>query len=483
MPTSLQPAESLRLSPTSGCGTLESPWTGWEDRLEDPTAGSPRTFALAPGFYAVSRPVRLTEGVTLTADPARGGQVWFLPAEKARTLETVFLVERSDQVRISGICVNGGRDRARSGLLVKGSRNLQVSGCRFEDFGHPMGSAIRVEGESSELPAHEIVVQSCLFLSGTRGLVLGRDTSDLLVVDNRFDEIAGASLTVDPGDQWMDYGLIFVKNRIHASRAARIAPFVTLRPGAEGIRLAENTVQAEDEAGGDHAAVDIEGGGPLSRRRLEVLLNRILGGTGPGIRASQCGPGFVAAGNEIFACGSENDGSLELVGCHGVLAEDNDVKEPAGPGIRVRNCSASRLNGNEVKGSDSGHPRGGSVGLIVEGDGSRRLRLTDNRVSSVKEAGIHVDWCEGARIVGNEVEDCGEGIHVAAARRLLLVGNDCRDNGRGGIRIAEDVRRGLVALNYAILNGTIDLDIRGERIRYRSNKVDRQTLPPATASE
>jgi len=482
--TSLPAQETLRLTPPSGCGTLESPWTGWEDRLEESAFDGARTFALAPGFYGVSRPIRVGSRTSLGVDAGEEGQVWFLPADPRCNLESLFLVQDAEQVRITDVCLNGRGGRARHGILVRSARNLQVSGCRFEDFGHPEGSAIRVQGESADRPAREIVLKSCLFLNGRRGIELACDASDLLVVDNRFEEIAGASLTADPGDRWLDYGLIFVKNRIRASRESRLGPLLDLRPGAEGIRLAENTLEAEAGAAvGEHPAIGIQGGGPLSRRRLEVLLNRIVGVAGAAIRASECGPGFVAAGNELLTCGGEEDGTLEIVACHGVLVEDNDVREPAGPGIRVRDCSASRLNGNEVQGSPQGAPRGGSSGLLVEGERSRGLRITDNRVSSIRGNGIHIAGCDGVRVVGNEVEDCGGGIHVAHATRLLLVGNDCRDNGSGGIRIAEGVRNGRVALNYAILNGTADLEIRGERIRCRSNKVDHQMLPPADASD
>ncbi|HMB69896.1 MAG TPA: right-handed parallel beta-helix repeat-containing protein, partial [bacterium] len=121
-------------------------------------------------------------------------------------------------------------------------------------------------------------------------------------------------------------------------------------------------------------------------------------------------------------------------------------------------------------------------GVLVEGGGSRRLRLTDNRIRCVKEDGLRIEWCAGARVVGNEVEDCGSGIRASRGTSLLLVGNDCRDNGDGGILVADAVHRGLVALNYAILNGTSDLEVHGEQIRCRANKVDRGEYPSAPPS-
>jgi hypothetical protein len=63
---------------------------------------------------------------------------------------------------------------------------------------------------------------------------------------------------------------------------------------------------------------------------------------------------------------------------------------------------------------------------------------------------------------------------VTSASALVLVGNDCRDNGDGGIRVDADVRRGLVALNHAILNGPVDLVVRGQGVRRRDNKVENE---------
>jgi parallel beta-helix repeat protein len=462
------------LRPTSGCGTLESPWTGWEAQIEARTHEE-NTFRLVPGFYGVSRPVRLADGVSLIEDPGDGGRAWFLPVANA-PLESLFEIEGRRRVRLSGVCFNGRGTRARHGIVVHSVQGLEITRCRFEDFADVEGGAILVDGVP-EFPAREIVVQSCSFLHGSSGLRLGRNAADLLVVDNRFEEISGSSLWIDPRDEWADYGLIFVQNRVHAARGTRTAPFVTIRPGAEGIRIAENTLEAERAAqGADLAAIEVRGGGPRSRRRLELMVNRVVGVGGPAIRARQCGPGFAAAGNEIVACGNGKDGSIDLVGCHGILVEDNRISEPSGAGIRAQDCSGARLNGNEVEGGSPVLPRGGSVGLLVEGEGSARLRLTDNRVSAVREDGLRIGWCKGLRVVGNEVEDCGRGILVQRAHRLLLVGNDCRDNGQGGIRIDRDVHRGLVALNYAILNGTSDLEVLGERIRCRSNKVDRESL-------
>jgi hypothetical protein len=466
--------ETPTLRPASGCGTLESPWTGWEAQVEVrlPESGG---FRLLPGFYGVSRPVRLADGVSLVEDPREAGRAWFLPVANA-PMEALFEIEGRRHVRLSGLCLNGRGKRARRGILVRGVQGLELTSCRFEDFADAEGGAILVDG-APELPAREIVVQSCSFLHGAHGLRLGRNAADLLVADNRFEEITGSSLSIDPRDEWADYGLIFVQNRVRAAHETRTAPFVDVRPGAEGIRIAENILEAEGTAQRQSLpAIDVRGGGPRSRRRLEVLLNRVVGIGGPAVRARQCGPGFAVAGNEIVACGNGKDGALELVGCHGILVEDNRVSEPSGAGIRAQDCSAARLNGNEIQGGSPSLPRGGTVGVLVEGEGSARLRLTDNRVSAVREDGVRIGWCRSVRVVGNEVEDCGRGIFVERAHRLLLVGNDCRDNGQGGIRIDREVRRGFVALNYAILNGTSDLDVRGDRIRCRSNKVDRQSI-------
>ena len=211
------------------------------------------------------------------------------------------------------------------------------------------------------------------------------------------------------------------------------------------------------------------------------MLNRIAGTTGPGIAASRCDPGLLAAGNHLSACGSVELGGIDLVSCHGVLVEDNEVLDGPGPGIRLHDCSSTRLNGNEVRGGSDSPARGGTVGVLVGGTTTRRLRVTDNRISGVREEGVRVAAAHGLRLVGNEVQDCGHGIRIAEATNLLLVGNDCRDNGRGGIQVDFPVRRGLVALNHAILNGVTDLEIRGHRIRCRDNKVDRHGSRPEPA--
>lgn len=484
MLTSPSPVETRTLEPTAGCGTLESPWTGWEGPLERRSDGERRVFVLAPGFYGVQRPVRLADDVEIASGTGHSDGPWFLPVAGGDPLETLLLVDGSRNVTLSGIRLNGRRRGARHGVIVRGGSAFQVVGSRFEDFEDETGAALVVEGESEARPAREAVVQSCWFLSGTTAIRLGRHARDLLIDDNRFEEMTGSAARVDPCDEWIDYGLIFARNRMHNARTRRAAPFVTLAAGAEGVRLAENTCMVEGVSAGaapaggsppaeEPSGIEIEGGGPRSRRRVELLLNRLVGIGGSGIRASRCGPGFVAAGNQLVACGGPDAPAIDLRASHRVLIEDNEINEPVGAGIRLRDCTGARLNGNEIEGSSPSLPRGGTVGVLVEGERSRRVRLTDNRVRCVKEEGLRIDDCTGARIVGNEVEDCGSGIRTTRGTALLLVGNDCRDNGDGGIVVGANVRRGFVALNYAILNGSSDLDVRGEAIRCRSNKVDR----------
>ena len=436
--------ETVRLQPTGGCGSLESPWTGWEDQLEAGARSDAKVWILSPGFYGVSRPIRLASGTTLAADPAVDGRAWFLPAPTCQArLETLFLVDGHHEITLTGICLNGREHRAAHGLLVRCGTAVQVVGCRFGDFADESGAAILVSGESEDRHVRSVVVKDCHILNGAVGLRLGRDATDLLVTGNRFEEIAGPSLLLDPKDHWSSYGLIFVKNRAFATRPDRPAPFVHVMPGAEGIRIAENTFEGPTSDGSEWSAVEVHGGGPMSTRRIEVLLNMIVGVPGPGIVARQCGPGFLAAGNRITACGSGDDGSIQLTACHGILVEDNEIDEPAGPGIRASDCRATRLNGNGVLGhSDRAMPRAGDIGIRIDGEGSRRLRITDNKISGMKEAGIRVDDSAGVRIVGNEVEDCGEGIRAAKARGLLLVGNDCRDNSDGGLLVDREVTRG-----------------------------------------
>jgi parallel beta-helix repeat protein len=471
-------AETLALQPTAGCGTLESPWTGWEAALERPCDGAHRAFLPAPGFYGVERPVRLADHVELASPAGRSDGPWFLPVAGRAPLETLFLVDGSRDVALGGLRLNGRGKGARHGVIVRGGSGFHLTGAHLEDFEDGAGAAVLVEGESAQHASRGIVVQSCWFLNGSVAVRLGRHASDLLVDDNRFEEITGPAIQADPRDEWIDYGLIVARNRMRNARSRRTAAFVVLAAGAEGVRLAENSCEVENAGNASGpAGFEIHGGGPVSRRRVELLLNRFVGIPGPGIRAQRCGPGFVAAGNQLVQCGAADAPAIDLRGSHRVLIEDNEIAEPGGPGIRLRDCARVRLNGNEIQGGSRGLPRGGSVGVLVEGGGSKRLRLTDNRIRCVKDDGLRIEWCAGARVVGNEVEDCGGGIRASRGTSLLLVGNDCRDNGNGGIVVADAVRRGFVALNYAILNGSSDLEVRGEAIRCRANKVDRGTFP------
>jgi nitrous oxidase accessory protein NosD len=213
----------------------------------------------------------------------------------------------------------------------------------------------------------------------------------------------------------------------------------------------------------------------VSTRRLEFLQNRIVSTPGPGLRCRKCGPGLLVAGNHFVACGNPDSGALELNDCDGVLVEDNEITELVGAGIALRDCLGLRVNGNEIVGTrDTRTPRGGTIGIAAAGMASRRLRITDNRVSGVRQQGILVGAGRGVRVTGNEIEDCGEGIRMCELSRFVLVGNDCRDNTTGGIHVEDQATRGLVALNHSILNGPVDLQVRGERIRCRRNKVDRE---------
>jgi hypothetical protein len=203
------------------------------------------------------------------------------------------------------------------------------------------------------------------------------------------------------------------------------------------------------------------------------MMNTMTSVRGPAIEARQAGPGFLACGNKTTGCGTAKKAAIDLSACYGVLIEDNEIRESYGPALRLADCQRTRANGNDVKGTmDSAKPRAGGPGVVVDGNGTRRVRVSDNRVSGLKEAGVFVGGGSGLRVVGNEVKDCGEGIRVQAARALVLVGNDCRDNGDGGIRVGADVRRGLVALNHAILNGSVDLAVHGAGVRCRDNKFE-----------
>ncbi len=488
MPVVSSAVDPIRIRAMSGCGTLHSPWTGWEDQIED---GPPsHTYQFVPGFYAASHPVRLGSGTVLEPRPGQPGRAWFLPRrESTDPFEALFVVDGAHGIALRGLCFNGGGDGARHGLLVRCATGLQIEGCRFGDFGAQDGSAIRIEGEGEHRHVREVVIQASRFINDRCGVRLGPWASDLLIADNRFEEVWGPALLVDPRDHRSDYGLIFVKNHLRAARPGREGPFIRILAGAEGIRVAENTIDgaAASPALGPRAArevspgIEVRGEGRQGVRRLEIILNQIRGTTGPGLAALRCDAGLLAAGNHLTACGSAQLGGVDLVSCHGALVEDNEIREQPGPGIRLQDCSSSRLNGNEICGGSDSPVRGGTVGLLVGGSTTRRVRVTDNRISGVREEGVRVSSSLGLRLVGNEVQDCGHGIRIAAATNLLLVGNDCRDNGRGGIQVDPPVHRGLVALNYAILNGVMDLEVRGHRIRCRDNKVDKQGSQPEPA--
>lgn len=473
--------ESIPVRAKSGCGTLESPWMGWEDQLETPGAQF-RHHVFDAGFWGVTRAVRLPGGSTLTAAPNSGGRPWFLPMER---VDTLFRIDGVHEVTLSGLCLNGRGSRATHGVYVRCGTAIQVDTCAFGDFAHDAGAALRIDGESAERFVREVVIHGCRFVNGTVAVKLDRHVSDLLINDNRIEEFRGPALQVDPRDDWFDYGLIFVKNRISASAPDRQGPFLSIRPGAEGIRLADNDFSGPDDGreatGKEWAAIHVRGGGMRGRRRIELLSNRVVGVAGPAIEARQCGPGFLVAGNHAVACGTLAKAVIDLAGCQGALLEDNEIAEATGAAIRVTDCAGSRVNGNEIHGlSDATAPRGGSTGVLVEGTGARLVRITDNRIFGVRDPGILVAGGVGLRVVGNEVQDCGEGIRVTAGRNLVLVGNDCRDNGAGGIRVDAPVHRGVVALNYAILNGPVDLEVLGQRIACRRNKVDRTGTVPGS---
>lgn len=481
MSTTSLPAASIPVRPHSGYGTLESPWIGWEDQLEAALHDSlPRHFTFGAGVWGVSRPVLLPTGTTLAAAANTEGRPWLLPMER---IETMFKVDGAHEVTLVGLCFNGRGAKAAHGVLLRAGTRMHVDACAFDDFAHEEGAALRIDGESRERHVRGVVVRSCHFVNGMIALKLERHVSDLLVTDNRFEEFRGPAVQLDPRDDWQDYGLIFVQNRISATTHDRQGPMLSVRPGAEGIRMADNDFAGPDDGRevGDHAwaAMQLRGGGARGRRRLELLSNRVVGVSGPAIEARHCGPGFLAAGNHVAACGTRRKAVIDVTDCHGALIEDNEIKEAAGASIRVASCTGTRVNGNEIHGlADATAPRGGSSGVLVEGSGARRLRVTDNRIFGMRDPGILVAGGTGLRVVGNEVQDCGEGIRVTAGRNLLLVGNDCRDNGAGGIRVDGPVRRGIVALNYAILNGPVDLEVLGQRIACRRNKVDRSgTLP------
>jgi hypothetical protein len=475
VPASSTHAEVHRVLAAGGCGTIASPWTGWERQVETALHGPARTFLFAAGFWAAGRPVRLGSGVTVGAERPEDGRPWFLPGDD---LETLFRVDGAREVALTGICFAGRSGLAAHALVVRCAARLEVRGCRFDDFSAADGSAILVAGESPERPVAGVVICGSTFLHGRTALHLGSDASDLLVADNRFEEFDGPAAAVDPRADAPELGLLFVKNRIRSGAPERDAPLFRIGPGASGLRLAENAFEGLETDPPPRpdapAAIEIRGAGPGGRRRIEILLNAMTSIRGAALEARGCGPGLVACGNRVFSSGTSLKAAIDLAECRGALVEDNEIRGPRGQGLRLADCRRARARGNDLSGAaDPGLPRSAGAGIRVEGPGGHRIRVSDNRVSGTRDAGIAISDGTGLRIVGNEVRDCGEGIRVGGGRALVLVGNDCRENGGCGIAVDASVRHGLVTLNHAVLNGTVDLAVRGRDVRSRGNKVER----------
>lgn len=480
--------ETVSVHPPAGCGTIDAPWRGWERQIEASAFGPPRTFQFRGGFWAADRPVRLGTGVTLMAASLEDGRPWFLPADD---VETLFRIDGAHDVTLTGICLAGRGGCARHGVQVRAGTRIQIRRCRFDDFSGKDGAAILVSGESASRHVRGLVIEGSTFLNGAVGVRLHRDVTDLLITDNRFEEFLGPALVVDPGETRVDYGLIFVKNRIRTAAVMREAPLVRIAAGAQNLRLAENLfegVPTEDPPPDDApAAIELHGEG--AALRVEALLNTFTSLAGPAIEARRCGPGCVASGNLATDTGTSRRAAIDLTECHGVIAEDNEIRKSRGPGLRLADCRRARARGNEIRGAglsekpgadgagpgaDKAGPGADGAGLLVEGDATRRVHVTDNRIVGTIAAGILANGGFGLRFVGNEVRDCGEGLRVRTGRAVLVVGNDVRGNASGGIYVDHAVRRGLVALNHAILNGPADLVVHGHGVRRRANKVDRE---------
>lgn len=471
------PIETIRLRAARGSGTIESPWLDWEAHVEEALHGAPRTFLFGAGFWGVSRSIRLGSAVKLAPEHPGEGRPWFVPSAE---LDSMFVVDGTHEVSLRDLGLEGRGGRARHGVLVRCGTRVEVRGCRFDDFGARGGCALRIAGESSDRWVRGVVVEGCTFLNGTVGMSVERDARDLLVADNRFEDIAGAALRVDPRGEWVDYGMLVLKNRIRAGGAERADPLVRIASGAQNLRFAENVLEGPDGDGAvaaeAPAGIELQGVGSAERLRLEVLSNRFASLGGPAIEARQCGPGLVASGNEITDCGTSHRAAIELSGCRGAAVEDNEVSAPRGAGVRLTECRRVRAQGNEVRGGGRGDDAGGA-GFVVEGAGSHRIRLADNRASGLPGAGIDVWGGSALRLVGNEVQECREGIRVRAGKAVVLVGNDCRANGTG-IRVDDVVVRAVLALNQTIRNVRLDLEIRGERVRTRDNRTGRGQDPP-----
>lgn len=467
------PAETVRAA--SGSGTIESPWLGWEAQVETALRGEPRTFRFAAGFWGVGRTVRLGTGVEVGPEHAEEGRPWLVPVAD---MDALLLVDGSHETSIQGVGLEGRGGRARHGLIIRCGTRIHVRGCRFDDFTARDGAAVRVAGESADRWVRGVVVEACTFLNGTVGLSVERDARDLLVANNRFEDFGGPSIRVDPRGDRVEYGMLVLRNRIRDTRAGRMHALVRIGSGAQDLRFAENRLEGTDPgppAPDAPPGIDLEGGGAAERLRVEILTNVFTALRGPAIEARQCGPGLLASGNEVAGCGTSHRAAISLSDCRGALVEDNTITAPRGTGLRLAECRRVRAHGNEILSPGAGadpstHP---APGIVLEGARGHRVRLGDNRVLGATGAGIDVRDGTALRIVGNEVQECHEGIRVRAARAVILVGNDCRANGTG-IAVDRGVSRAVLALNCAVRNGRTDLSVRGSRVRRRENKVERE---------
>ncbi len=471
------PSETVRAA--SGAGTIESPWLGWEDQIEAAIRGQPRTFLFPAGFWGVGRTVRLGTGVEVGPQHAEDGRPWLVPVAD---VDALLIVDGSHETNVQGLGLEGRGGRARHGIVVRCGTRALVRGCRFDDFTARDGAALRVAGESADRWVRGVVVEGCTFLGGTVGLSIERDARDLLVTGNRFEDFGGPSIRVDPRGDRVEYGMLILRNRFRDARAERAHALVRIGAGARSLRFAENRLEGAEEAGPTvpeaPPGIELEGGGPAERLRLEVLMNVFTSLCGPAIEARRCGPGLLACANEIAGCGTSHRAAVTLSDCRGAVVEDNTITAPRGTGLRLAECRRVRAHGNEILTPGAGadattHP---AAGIVVEGARGHRVRLGDNRVAGATGAGIDIRSGTGLRIVGNEVQDCHEGIRVRAGRAVVLVGNDCRANGTG-IAVDRGVARAVLALNCTVRNGRTDLSVRGSHVRCRDNTVEREEQP------
>ncbi len=237
------------------------------------------------------------------------------------------------------------------------------------------------------------VVENYLGDSNVRGItVVG--SRNVTVNDSRFnDNIEAGVHLVDCPD-----GSVKVTNSTFTAGGRDAGIFIE---GCHGVTICGNTIE------GGINGVSL-GGSSLTTGDL-VLNNTITGAIGSGIRVS-LGTSIRAYGNNISGCpqgiavdwnGNEISDNLLSNNTRGVLVQADD----------------NLISNNTIE--------DGSIGvLLFLGHGNQVLNNTISRMDETSAAGVFLGFGEvsDARIEGNRISSCNEGIHAATGSGQEITG-------------------------------------------------------------